>query len=162
MSGVHPWDKEILAETCSVILVHGSQSHPYMIWTARGHLKLSDSDVLRRLRKPAPSSGPSNEQSKATDVVFWPKELLSKDCPDCRILTWTYSSHVSRLSKEVASQNSFLDHAKNPTFTDTASATTAKNNCPTITLNGVAVPAGQTLDLTGLTKGTHASCPCNA
>ena len=42
------------------------------------------------------------------------------------------------------------------TFTDAASAMKAKTSCPTITLDGLAVPAGKTLDLTGLTKGTHA------
>ena len=42
------------------------------------------------------------------------------------------------------------------TFTDAASAMRAKTSCPTITLDSLAVPASKTLDLTGLTKGTHA------
>ena len=41
------------------------------------------------------------------------------------------------------------------TFTDAASATKGKSSCATVTLSGIAVPAGQTLDLTGLAKGTH-------
>lgn len=57
-----------------------------MTWTARGHLGLSSSDVLQRLRKRDQSSGSSNEQSKATGAVFWPKDLLLEDCPDYRIL----------------------------------------------------------------------------
>ena len=48
------------------------------------------------------------------------------------------------------------------TFTDATSATEAKKSCPTITLDDVTVPAGQTLGLTGLSEGNHASCPCNA
>jgi len=35
----------------------------------------------------------------------------------------------------------------------------AKKNCNFIILTNVAVPAGQTLDLTGLTQGTHVSTP---
>ncbi|KAF4546527.1 Endopolygalacturonase [Lasiodiplodia theobromae] len=40
------------------------------------------------------------------------------------------------------------------TFTDAASAISGKTGCTTITLNGIAVPAGTTLDLTGLQAGT--------
>jgi galacturan 1,4-alpha-galacturonidase len=41
------------------------------------------------------------------------------------------------------------------TFTDAASAIKNKKSCSTITLNGITVPAGTTLDLTGLNDGTH-------
>nr|6KVH_A Chain A, endo-polygalacturonase [Evansstolkia leycettana] len=41
------------------------------------------------------------------------------------------------------------------TFTDAASAMASKTACSTITLNNIAVPAGTTLDLTGLTSGTR-------
>ena len=68
---------------------------------------------MRRFRKPTKSSGSSTEQSKATEAVFWPKDLLPEDCPDCRILTWGYDSHVSRFLGGPANQNSFFDHAKN-------------------------------------------------
>ena len=55
-----------------------------------------------------------------------------------------------------ASGTNLEKRATSCTFTDAASATKAKSSCATITLNGLAVPAGKTLDLTGLTKGTHA------
>lgn len=41
------------------------------------------------------------------------------------------------------------------TFTDAASAIKNKKTCSTITLSNIAVPAGTTLDLTGLKDGTH-------
>lgn len=41
------------------------------------------------------------------------------------------------------------------TFTDAASASKPKTTCATIVLNNIAVPSGTTLDLTGLTSGTH-------
>ncbi|KAL2126648.1 hypothetical protein VTI74DRAFT_475 [Chaetomium olivicolor] len=40
------------------------------------------------------------------------------------------------------------------TFTDAASAIKGKTSCSTITLSGITVPAGTTLDLTGLKDGT--------
>ena len=40
-------------------------------------------------------------------------------------------------------------------FTNAASAIAAKASCPTITLSNIAVPAGKTLDLTGLKANTH-------
>ena len=41
------------------------------------------------------------------------------------------------------------------TFTDAASAIKGKTSCTTITLSGITVPAGTTLDLTGLKDGTQ-------
>lgn len=41
------------------------------------------------------------------------------------------------------------------TFTDAASVMSGKSSCSTITLSGISVPAGQTLDLTGLKTGTQ-------
>lgn len=41
------------------------------------------------------------------------------------------------------------------TFTDAATAIKNKKSCSTITLNNIAVPAGTTLDLTNLQKGTN-------
>ncbi|CDU22900.1 probable PGU1-Endo-polygalacturonase [Sporisorium scitamineum] len=41
------------------------------------------------------------------------------------------------------------------TFTDAASAKAGKTSCSTITLSNIKVPAGQTLDLTGLSAGTQ-------
>ncbi|UKZ52915.1 Polygalacturonase 1 [Trichoderma virens] len=41
------------------------------------------------------------------------------------------------------------------TFTDAATAIKGKTSCSTITLNGITVPAGETLDLTGLKDNTQ-------
>lgn len=40
-------------------------------------------------------------------------------------------------------------------FTDAATVMKQKYGCSTITLNGINVPAGTTLDLTGLNDDTH-------
>lgn len=41
------------------------------------------------------------------------------------------------------------------TFTSAASAIASKKACSTIVLSNIAVPAGTTLDMTGLADGTH-------
>jgi polygalacturonase len=41
------------------------------------------------------------------------------------------------------------------TFTDAAAASKSKASCATITLSGITVPSGTTLDMTGLKDGTH-------
>ena len=49
------------------------------------------------------------------------------------------------------------DHAKSAscTFTDAVSLSKGKSLCTTIVLNSIAALAGKTLDLTGLSSGTH-------
>jgi galacturan 1,4-alpha-galacturonidase len=47
-----------------------------------------------------------------------------------------------------------LDERASCTFTDAASAIKGKTSCTSIVLNGITVPAGTTLDLTGLKAGT--------
>lgn len=46
------------------------------------------------------------------------------------------------------------------TFTDAAKAVAGKASCSSIVLNGIAVPAGKTLDMTDLADGTTVSFPC--
>ncbi|KAJ4416554.1 Polygalacturonase 1 [Gnomoniopsis sp. IMI 355080] len=48
-----------------------------------------------------------------------------------------------------------LDDRSSCTFTDAASVKKSKTSCSTITLDNIAVPAGTTLDLTGLKSGTN-------
>lgn len=45
------------------------------------------------------------------------------------------------------------------TFTSASAAKSGKSSCSTITLDNIAVPAGETLDLTGLKKGTTVRLP---
>ena len=43
------------------------------------------------------------------------------------------------------------------TFTGAAAASALKKSCSTIVLSGITVPAGTTLDMTGLNSGTQVS-----
>lgn len=47
------------------------------------------------------------------------------------------------------------------TFTAASAASASKKSCATIVLDGITVPSGVTLDLTGLTSGTHVSLFCS-
>ena len=49
---------------------------------------------------------------------------------------------------------SALEERSSCTFTSADAAAAGKKSCSAIVLNGIAVPAGKTLDLTGLNKGT--------
>lgn len=50
-----------------------------------------------------------------------------------------------------------LEERASCTFTTAAAAKSGKGSCSTITLSGITVPAGTTLDLTGLASGTKVS-----
>lgn len=47
-----------------------------------------------------------------------------------------------------------VDRAGSCTFTSAAAAASGASKCSTVTLNNIAVPAGETLDLTSLAAGT--------
>lgn len=60
------------------------------------------------------------------------------------------------VSAVVAAPAAELDgRASSCTFTDAAAAAKGKTSCSSIVLKGITVPAGQTLDLTGLKDGTR-------
>ena len=45
-------------------------------------------------------------------MCYWPQDLLPKDFPNCRILTYGYDSTVSRFFSGTANQTNILGHAK--------------------------------------------------
>ncbi|KAL3959327.1 hypothetical protein ACCO45_007489 [Purpureocillium lilacinum] len=62
---------------------------------------------------------------------------------------------LGALTTALAAPSSSIAPRGTCTFTDAASAIKQKASCSTITLKNIAVPAGTTLDLTGLKDGTH-------
>ncbi|KAI2473363.1 glycoside hydrolase family 28 protein [Annulohypoxylon bovei var. microspora] len=54
----------------------------------------------------------------------------------------------------LAAPSKTLNERATCTFTSSAAASSGKKSCTNIVLNGITVPAGETLDLTGLTTGT--------
>lgn len=45
-------------------------------------------------------------------TTFWPQDLLPKDCPNARIMTWGYDTVVTK-GYAPANQNDIFSHAKN-------------------------------------------------
>ena len=68
-----------------------------------------------------------------------------------------FAAYATTLVTAVPAPNPTLVERASCTFTDAAAAIASKKACSTITLNSVVVPAGTTLDLTGLADGTKVS-----
>lgn len=101
-------------DVSSIIFVHGLQGHPRTTWTTQESEKKSKSSQFGRLiSKVAGRDSISTDDVHTRKGVFWPLELLPEDCPNCRILTWGYDSHVTRFFSGPANQNSSFNHAKN-------------------------------------------------
>ena len=58
-------------------------------------------------------------------------------------------------------KNAALQKRASCTFTAAADASASKKKCATIVLDGITVPSGVTLDLTGLGSGTHVIFYCS-
>ena len=65
-----------------------------------------------------PKEGAGNEQSieKRSSEVFWPADLLPRDCPNARILTFGYDSAIANFFGDAVSQNNVSAHAKDLLF----------------------------------------------
>lgn len=62
---------------------------------------------------------PSAKESVSTtalleepDQVFWPKDLLPKDCPEARIMTWGYDTIVTQGFSRPTTKSNIFAHAK--------------------------------------------------
>jgi galacturan 1,4-alpha-galacturonidase len=67
----------------------------------------------------------------------------------------SFGFFLAMLVASAAAKPAHLAPRASCTFTDAATAIKQKASCSTITLNGIVVPAGQTLDLTGLKDNTQ-------
>jgi hypothetical protein len=103
---------------CSLVFVHGLQGHPEKTWSYKD--EESDAkpakhrNLVSRLlsrKKPAPDvEQASNSSAVTSSTRFWPTDPLAKDCPDARIMTYGYDSHVARFFKGPANQNGIVAH----------------------------------------------------
>jgi hypothetical protein len=115
----------------SIVFIHGLQGHPRETWRCKHHsTAAADPDLksrghskrpkLRRIfhRKPNESEdafkGNLTPESPggSDEGVFWPLDLLPSDCPNARILTFGYDSHVSHFFGGPASQNNISAHGR--------------------------------------------------
>lgn len=66
-------------------------------------------------RKPRESGGNAPEPTLEAQTIgnykegtYWPRDLLPRDFPNARVLTYGYDSHVSHFFRDTASQNNII------------------------------------------------------
>ncbi|KAF5005542.1 hypothetical protein FDECE_8035 [Fusarium decemcellulare] len=105
----------------SIVFVHGIQGHPQKTWQTTIAPLTKPRNRLQRLFQPSKNedgASPNNNNTTSINTVcsegaiFWPRDLLSEDCPEARILTYGYDSRVSNFFHGPASQNNIAAHGR--------------------------------------------------
>jgi hypothetical protein len=102
-----------------LVFVHGLQGHPERTWTygkMDKEAKLAKpkhrllSRVFSRKNHAEDNLDEPAYSATGTPPLFWPHELLSKDCPNARVLTYGYDSQISNFFKGPTNQSGILAH----------------------------------------------------
>jgi hypothetical protein len=91
-----------------IVIVHGLQGHPWKTWACKNTtvggsysgMKTQNPGFLTRVGSSnnSPSKVPSDASPKPgvlASSTYWPSDLLARDYPQYRILTYGYDSHIS-------------------------------------------------------------------
>lgn len=106
----------------SIVFVHGLQGHPRRTWATKDYpdssqaTEESDNSQRKGIRKFFSSRNRSKNKTGNTSLPkgkFWPLDLLPRDCPNSRILTWGYDSKVSNFFGGAANKSNLTAHARN-------------------------------------------------
>ncbi|KAL7915400.1 hypothetical protein GGI35DRAFT_466844 [Trichoderma velutinum] len=120
-----------------IVFVHGLQGHPFKTWTC--HPKTLDAPesavmgekegkrsvihrvairLLGKSSKAAPTCAVALPEGNTTllNSVFWPADLLPKECPNSRILMFGYDSKVTKYTAGSVNQSSIHSHGKDLLF----------------------------------------------
>lgn len=131
--------RPVPTNSSSIVIVHGLQGHPFTTWACntpppprQASLPLQPvkkRDSLRamisvRLRKSSPSkrSLQPAEQDRPREppepdpFIYWPRDLLPKDCPQSRVLVYGYDTKVTKYARAATNKNSVYSHAKDLLF----------------------------------------------
>lgn len=116
----HP--KAIVAD---VVFIHGLGGHPRNTWTYNGDQKSSKGEgsqntpkkssfrsVFGKSKKTKGNNEPIDEPTAVSPDCFWPEDLLARDFPNIRILTYGYDSNVTHYLKGAANQMTITQHAR--------------------------------------------------
>ncbi|KAH6869158.1 hypothetical protein B0T10DRAFT_384294, partial [Thelonectria olida] len=84
------YEPENCAPVADIVFIHGFDGHPYKSWASA--------------RAPHTATSPATAQPKASgdgsgksSPVFWPVDLLPKECPDSRILMYGYETAIANV-----------------------------------------------------------------
>jgi ankyrin repeat protein len=77
-----------------------------------------------RLRKSSPSSNSPQpaeldrpwQLPEPDQFIYWPQDLLPKDCPQSRVLVYGYDTKVTKYARAATNKNSVFSHAKDLLF----------------------------------------------
>jgi hypothetical protein len=100
---------ELILCCYSIIFIHGIQGHPQQTWTYPAIAPAKAKSNIRSIfhRKHKSTAGGDTE-----DSLYWPKDLLSKDFENTRVLTYGYDSQVSHFFQGPANQNNISAHGR--------------------------------------------------
>ncbi|KAH6641640.1 ankyrin repeat-containing domain protein [Chaetomium tenue] len=139
LSIVHKPEGSAPTAVVDIIIVHGLQGHPFTTWACnrpapprqaslpvqRGKKRDSLRAMLSvRLRKSSPngkSPQPAElhqprEAPGPDPFIYWPRDLLPKDCPQSRVLVYGYDTKVTKYVRGATNKNSVFSHAKDLLF----------------------------------------------
>jgi hypothetical protein len=112
------------------VFVHGLQGHPSKTWTYHPKAtnaggKTKRKSIIRRLANHLFRTSfstknftatPSLDNNTQLNPIFWPIDLISKDCPDSRILMFGYDSKITKYFGGATNQNGIFSHGKDLLF----------------------------------------------
>ncbi|KAK3322853.1 hypothetical protein B0H66DRAFT_215826 [Apodospora peruviana] len=144
ISPVYEPERDTASAVVDIVVVHGLQGHPFKTWACntppslprlasqpppgekRGKRNSLRARILAPLRKSSPvlrPPGPAMTPVMTTATaprsslfVYWPRDLLPKDCPRSRVLVFGYDSKVTKYIKASTNKNTVFSHAKDLLF----------------------------------------------
>ncbi|RMJ15798.1 hypothetical protein CDV36_004507 [Fusarium kuroshium] len=123
-----------------IVIIHGLKGHAYKTWTSPlmpdavieppATFQPHESEVMAPRREQVLRSvttlmkwasgkrGPSKVPKPKMPVptLFWPGDLLPKDCPKARILTYGYDTKITKYTSGSTNKNSVFSHSKDFLF----------------------------------------------
>ena len=99
-----------------VVIVHGLQGDPVKTWTyTTDHASTKSKKFLSFHRKRRENGGNAPESTLEAQTIrndkeetYWPRDLLPRDFPNARVLTYGYDSHVSHFFRDTANKNNIF------------------------------------------------------